>query len=44
MEELKKYLAPCLEIIMVCEDVLTNSREENATSDPYESTGNNWWD
>ena len=44
MKELKEYLAPELLIVEIGDYVFTDSSEQDHTSDPYESTGNNWWD
>ena len=45
MKELKEYLAPNLLIIEVGDYVFTtNSKEDNATSDPYIGDGNQWWE
>ena len=45
MKELKEYLAPELVIVEIGDYVFTNnSKEDNHTSDPYESTGDNWWE
>ena len=43
MKELKEYLAPELIMVDIGDYVFTtNSSEQDATTDPYES-GNNWW-
>ena len=43
MKELKEYLAPELLIVEIGNDVFTDSKENNATSDPY-GEGNQWWE
>ncbi len=45
MKELKEYLAPELITVEIGEYIFTmQSSEQDKTSDPYESSGNNWWD
>ena len=43
MKQLKEYLAPELVIVEFSDNILTNSKENNATSDPY-GNGDTWWE
>ena len=45
MKNLKEYLAPELLIVEIGDYIFTDSKENNATPDPYDPNGGNqWWE